>query len=72
MPRRISGVFENWTSAYVDDLHVVAPRVEERVAAEDLHAGLAGRGEHRVAIVDDEPEVARGVGALRPCPRRAR
>ena len=49
-----------------DDLHVVAPRVEERVAAEDLHPCLAGRGEHRVAVVDDEPEVACGVRALRP------
>src|SRR4029079_994855 len=48
-----------------DELDVVAPRVEERIAAEDLHSRLAGRGEHRVAVVDDEPEVPRRVLALR-------
>ena len=48
--------------AVLDDLDVVAPRVSERVAAEDLDAGLAGGGEHRGAVVDDEAEVALAVG----------
>ena len=42
-----------------DDLHLVAPRVEERVAAEDVDPGLPRRREHGVAVVDDEAEVAR-------------
>ena len=49
-----------------DDLHLVSPRVEERVAAEDLHARLARRREHRRLIVDDEPEVAGRIRALGP------
>ena len=66
IPRRISGVFVNWMSPVGDDLHVVAPRVAERVAAEDLDAGLTGRGEHRLAVVDDEAEMPLAIGlALR-------
>jgi len=40
------------------DLDLVAPRIEERVAAQDLHAGLARSREHGLLVVDDEPEVA--------------
>ena len=41
-----------------DDLDLVAPRVEERVAAEDLDAGLARGREYRVPVIDDEAEMA--------------
>jgi RNA polymerase sigma factor (sigma-70 family) len=52
--------------AVVDDLEVVAPGIEEVVVAEQLRAGVAGRGQRRLAVVDDEPDVARPVGGLRP------
>ncbi len=49
-----------------DDLHLVSPRVEERVAAEDLRARFACGRDHRRLIVDDEPEVAGRIRALGP------
>ena len=45
---------------------MVAPGIEEVVVAKHPSAGVAGRGKRRVAIVDDEPDVARAVGRLGP------
>ena len=48
-----------------DDLDLVSPGVEERVAAEDLYACLSRRRENSCLIVDDQAEVPRRVRALR-------
>ena len=58
--------------AVVDDLHAVAPRVAEVEAAarEDRDAGASSAAPRGLAVVDDEAEMALGVGR-RPRPRRA-